>query len=143
ATAWAKLDDSYAGFLVDVQRACKAAENTLRAGGSPGEAHLLAMVAKCAVYSSTIASLHDFPTKLIPKLVEKGLWTLDQAIVRALRMPDPLERVHALTALAQTTTGPAKSQLINGALTAIREVVGGFDKNMALTVVAPIIKEEN
>ena len=77
AHAWENLEGSYSGFLNDVSRLWRAAEEADKRGVASGEpaAHLGVLVC-CALVQASINSLaSNIPIQLMVELVKRGIWT--------------------------------------------------------------------
>ncbi|HEX8702643.1 MAG TPA: hypothetical protein VF815_27665, partial [Myxococcaceae bacterium] len=106
ADAWERLDETFSGFLMDVDRAWNIAEREIGKDAS----HIVPLV-KCALLQATIASLHDMHPKVIERLVERQVWSLERAASRARRMPFARERAKSLGAIARFLPEPARRQM--------------------------------
>jgi hypothetical protein len=87
--AWIALEGSYAGFLLDVERAWHVAVEGDRREAEQGNAMpQLGMEVRCALCRSSVVSLAShLPTVLLGALVEKGVWTPAQGLAWAMNVP--------------------------------------------------------
>ena len=82
-----------AGYLGDVRRGWDAA--AARLGADPVEC--LALQARYALMTATMGSLASaVPPSLMAELVRTGVWTVEQAVEAARRVPDSEQQVEAL-----------------------------------------------
>ena len=82
-----------AGYLGDVRRGWDAA--AARLGADPVEC--LALQARYALMTATLRSLASaVPPSLMAELVRTGVWTVEQAVEAARRVPDSEQQVEAL-----------------------------------------------
>ncbi|AMY07712.1 hypothetical protein LuPra_00892 [Luteitalea pratensis] len=104
--AWDRIDKgSYGGFLGDLRRACEIAARDDDAASGRGEpVRYLATELRGPLCTSSIASqAADMPAALLCALLECGVWTSEQAIAYATRIPDQEDRFHSVLALAAVT----------------------------------------
>lgn len=123
-SAWLAFSGDAAGFLVDVQRAWRAAEREDQraiAAGVPAE-HLADEV-RCALCVASVSSLADrIPPSLLSALFEKGVWSLDRVREHARRISDEEKRSGALLELAKKAAPEQLEGLLHEALTAARRI---------------------
>lgn len=96
--AWqlARADD-IDGYLSDIRRAWRAARSEIWDGPVEGLAHEV----RYALISATMNTLAAaVPPSLIAQLVRTGVWTAEQAVGNARRIPDLEQRVESLTDVA-------------------------------------------
>lgn len=85
------------GFLGDVRRGWDAAT----AGRGAGAVECLALQVRYALTTATMGSLAGaVPPALMVELVQTGVWTMQDAVQTARRVPQPEQRVEALMRVA-------------------------------------------
>jgi hypothetical protein len=136
---WQAMEGTYAGFLNDVERACRAAE---RANGAQiqtsGSAPFLGAEVRCALCRASVNSLaQNIRPALLKALVAKGVWTPIQGLTYARQVPEPLQRAEALAGLAPHLPEP----LLRQALEAARAIWDSGHRAEALAVLAPHLPE--
>lgn|GEM_PF-3339960 len=109
--AWERLDETFGGFLLDVDKAWEAAERAV----ASDPAHT-AWLVKCGIFHSTVVSLNDLPPLVLVQLVKRGIWSLERALALSRRLPDTGRRIRALTLLAPLSPEPAQHALYEEAL---------------------------
>ncbi len=108
--AWEALEGSFAGFLNDVERAWKAAEQeNEQAIAKGGIAPRIGDEIRCALVQASINSLaSNLPAGLIVQLVKHKKWTFRQGFVYACQIPDMHRRANVLAGLAVAGNMPSE-----------------------------------
>ena len=101
AQAWEELEGSHVGFLNDVNRSWRTAEQAdhlaINSGQQPSH---IGTCIRCAMCYASIHSLAaNIPPTLLQSLVEKGIWSPDQGLAYARQVSNPQQRAEALTSL--------------------------------------------
>jgi hypothetical protein len=96
--AWDSLEGTYAGFLLDVERAWRAAERDDETAVSAEDlAPYIGSEVKCALCLASVNSLaKNIPPFLLVELVKKRLWTPAQGLAYAREAPNLGHRAEAL-----------------------------------------------
>ncbi len=107
--AWEAFEGSFAGFLNDVERAWKAAEQENEQAIAKGEvAPRIGDEIRCALVWTSINSLAlNLPVELIVQLIKYQKWTFQQGLVYARQNPNVFIRTNTLVRLATETDIPA------------------------------------
>jgi hypothetical protein len=147
--AWQRTEDTYDGFLGDVSRAWRHAEDGARSEASQasqagGLAAPMALESRCAFVTASVSTLvSGIPANLLVALVKARLWSAAEALAYAVRSRD----AYALTELAPLISQePRKSFLIADALAAVRmssrPPYSEFARAEALMAFAPFLPED-
>jgi hypothetical protein len=126
-------------FADDVARAWRLAKGaSVDGGGTPG-------VALPCRYALVTASLNSLAGNLSPgllvALVRQGLWTVEQALAYARRIPAPERRVKALVALGLQQEPGVRGAVLAEALQAARAIGDEGARSRALAALAPHLPE--
>src|SRR2546423_1780660 len=77
-------------YITDVTRVWELADHAY----SPAKQALLDLQTRCALMLASLNMVaQNLPPDLVPLLVAKGVWTLQQAVVYARNTPDTYQRV--------------------------------------------------
>ncbi len=128
--AWAKTkyakEETYAGYLVDLNRAWQYAET---------EAHWnIGHQIRCALIESSIHSLaSNISPKLLGLLIETNLWSSTRALAHTAQISDERHRVESLEEIAPYLSHDLKAE----ALAIARAISGDHFRVRALSGLAP------
>jgi len=147
--AWQRIEDTYDGFLGDVSRAWRHAEDRAwseadKANEADRLATLVALECRCAFVTASVNTLvSGIPTNLLVALVKAQLWSAPEALAYAIRS----KNAYSLAQLAPfISQDPKKSSLIADALAAVRMSDQGIDpggvRAEALMAFVPHLPEE-
>ncbi|MCB0164028.1 MAG: hypothetical protein KDI79_07380, partial [Anaerolineae bacterium] len=136
-------DFRYDGYLADLELAWQQAEQTARLQIEV-EQPLTAIIeiVRCALIESTINTMiNQYDLVLIPRAVEVGLWSLEQAISVAAKIGDPKKRAELCIALLvfDSTIAHQHHRLRRIGLAAVRAIDDewGLSRAKALSGLVP------
>ena len=103
-----------AGFLQDIARAWQLAEeNSIEQIRQGNLATTVGLEVRYALASTSINSLAmNFPPEVLSEFVSRKLWTQDQALAYAWRIPDSEQRVKALMEIASLMCGQEREAVV-------------------------------
>jgi hypothetical protein len=129
-------------YLSDLARAGRMAaeESALNlARGEPAAA--IGLELRYALLSASVRSLaQNIRTPLLLALVEKGIWTVEQALPYIGQTPEIPQRVETLARVSVSLDDPQKAELLREALTAVRSA-DDPDRSRALAALAPYLPD--
>ena len=138
--AWEAFEGSYAGFLNDVERAWKAAEQENEEAIARGDvAPRIGDEIRCALVRSSFNSLSsNLPIELIVQLVKHQKWTISQGLTHSWLIPHLPERTKALVRLATelTVSDILRGQVLEELITSVRETKNDWDRTEMLETLA-------
>jgi hypothetical protein len=112
------LESSYAGFLRDLERVRKHAEEML-----PTDPLALGDVVRCTLVASSIRTMSaNLVPGLIKAAVQHGVWPLHAAIEHAGEIPDPVRRAAALAALSPQMNDAQRRRACETAIVAAKTI---------------------
>lgn len=140
--AWYQVREALgqtAGYLADVERAWRLADNEYALRATPFSVGL-----QCR-YAAIIASLNslaeNMPPALLIALVKEKVWTPEQGLTWARRISEPSRRARSLTDLAPQLPEPLRGQVLREALTAAQVIGWQVRQAQSLVVLAPRLAE--
>ncbi len=148
---WAEASEVVGGsldfFLEDLERAWRACIVANEQAIKRGElAPYLGGEVRCALLKARLHTKADLPAGLLVRLVEAGVWRWEYGLSYAYQIPRPEERAEALTKLAtllpEDRPAEQKSQLLDEALAAAREIDDSDARAKALAALAPHMSHE-
>jgi len=118
--AWEEVEGSYVGFVNDVRRLWRAAENADREAVASGiTPPFLGREIRCAIIQASVISLvSNIHPELFAALLDAEVWSLAQGIARARQNPYPYGRCLMLAAVAEHLSGADRDALLSQALEA-------------------------
>jgi len=124
-------EESYAGYLTDLEQAWRSVEGEVRWD--------VGHQVRCALIESSIRSLAgNISPGLLLQLVETGLWSAARALAHIPPMPEERQRVQALTKIMPILPVSLKPEV----LVAARGITDELARADALRWVAPHLPEE-
>ena len=137
--AWEVVENSYSGFLNDVDRAWRAAERAdTRAIQAGVSAPYVALTVRCALCHASVHSLAgNIPPSLIEQLVAKKVWSVSQGFTYACHISNPKQQAEAISRLAPHLPEP----LLYEALEIIRGNSHLSSQTEALIALLPYLPE--
>jgi hypothetical protein len=134
------------GFLNDLARAARLVQVVDPAGEDPSRLRTnIGLGIRYALLSASLNSLAlTFPPPLITALVEKGVWLPRQGLAYARRIPDPEQRVQALTGIGACSTlnGTERGNVLREALEVTRTMPNEWLRAEALAALLPHLGED-
>ena len=128
--AWESLEGTYDGFLSDLERAWRQAEDAGACARSVMDrGRAIGLQCRYALIVASIKSLvGNIPPALLAALVDKSVWTPVQGLAYVRQMSDKTQQVKALTVLVPHLSAPS----LREALASARAIE---DEAQALTVI--------
>jgi hypothetical protein len=137
-SAWSRSDrGSYVGFINDLTRVReKVAGDDLTAASEGRPLPFLAVEIRCALYLSSIATLAGgFSVGLLKILIRRDLWSPEQGIVYASRIPDARSRLRSLYELSATTSTEYRPLAEAAALAESRDLLASDEGRLVVSSV--------
>ena len=137
--AWYRLEGAYGGFLNDVHRVWRAAEQANKTAAKNGKVvPYLGIEVRCALYQVSINSLAtNIPPFLLLLLVKQKVWTPMQGLAYARQIVDVENRAEILGKLTLHLSEPVKGQVLQEAFQAARTIGYEGARAQALGTLAP------
>ncbi|HEX8221477.1 MAG TPA: hypothetical protein VF914_19980 [Chloroflexia bacterium] len=112
--AWMALEQTYAGFLNDVNRAWQVVEKAnARPLASGQHAPYIADEVRCALCHASVGSLvGNLPAEMIAALVSNGIWTPTQALIYVQQSPYEYPRAYRMIELIPLLPEPLLFQAL-------------------------------
>ncbi|MCA1990590.1 MAG: CHAT domain-containing protein [Coleofasciculus sp. S288] len=132
-----------ASYVQDVSRAWKLADDA-----NPAQTPICRIIGWQCRYALSIASLNSLaknvPPALLVALVRKKVWTPEQGVAYALQIPDPQQKVEAITQLTKLENylpAPLEQKILQAALEAARAIQDEYNRVHALSALAEKLPE--
>ncbi len=138
-----------AGYLADLERARRLAEETFSTTDSPNSPRgaftdvnrsPLVLQIRYALMTASLNSLAgNLPPRFLAACVANEIWPLAQGLAYARQIPVPGQRAVTLSRLAQHFTEPLKTEIFQEALTAIQQIEEEENRSKALLELVPVL----
>jgi len=141
--AWEMLEGAYDGFLNDLARAWRRAEEDgARAQSTQERSRAIGWQCRYALIVASIKSLAgNIPPALLAALVDRGVWIPIQGVAYARQIQDEGQRAWALAGLAPYLPAPLQETVLYEALGATRAIADEDRRAWALAGLAPYLPE--